>query len=129
MPQKTVLVVEDQLELRAIHTLYLQRHGYHVLAAEDGAQALSAVEEFTPDLIIMDCLMPGVDGLQATERLKGDPKTRDIPVVLLTSLSYGAVGRRARAAGCDGVLSKPCDPGRVLQEVRRRIGDAGAASH
>jgi len=122
MPQKTILVVEDQLELRAIHTLYLQRHGYHVLAAENGAQALSAVEEFSPDLILMDYLLPEVDGLKATAQLKADPKTRDIPVVLLTSLSYGAVGQRARAAGCDGILSKPVDPGRVLQEVQRRIG-------
>jgi CheY-like chemotaxis protein len=66
--------------------------------------------------------MPVLDGISATARLKSDPATRDIPVVLLTAHSYGSVGRRAREVGCEGFISKPCDPRRVLMEVEQMIG-------
>jgi CheY-like chemotaxis protein len=66
--------------------------------------------------------MPVLDGISATARLKSDPATRDIPVVLLTAHTYGSVGRRAREAGCDGFISKPCEPRRILSEVAQRIG-------
>lgn len=119
---KTVLIVEDQIEFLAIHKLYLERHGYRVLAAMDGEEGVRSAREHRPDLILMDFTVPGLDGLGATALLKGDRDTRDIPVVLLTAHAYGSVGRRAREAGCSGFVSKPCDPRRVLQEVSLRIG-------
>jgi CheY-like chemotaxis protein len=119
---KTVLIVEDQIEFRAIPSHFLQHHGYRVLAEEDGVTGLRTAKQEKPDLILMDYSVPGLDGVAATERLKSDSATRDIPVILVTAHSYGAVGRRAKAAGCDGFVTKPCDPARVLQEVQRHIG-------
>ena len=126
MTPKTILLVEDQLDFLAIHKMYLERHGYHVLAAEDGREALRSARQYQPHVILMDLSLPYVDGLTATRELKTDPSTARIPIVMLTAHGYGSAGRRAREAGCSGFLAKPCDPQRVLREVQRLIGPAEA---
>lgn len=123
-PARTVLIVEDQIEMRAIASAYLERQGYRVLATDNGADAIRQAREQHPDLIFMDVSIPGMDGIRATAELKRDPATRGIPVVILTAHPYGSVGKRAVDAGCDGWLNKPCDPRRLLQEVQRRVGTA-----
>ena len=119
---RTVLIAEDQLEMRAINAAYLENQGYRVVATDNGADAIRRAREVRPDVIVMDISMPVLDGLRATEALKADPDTRHIPIVILSAHPYGSVGRRARDAGCDGWLNKPCDPRRLLQEVQRRVG-------
>ena len=119
---RTVLIVEDQIEMRAIATAYLERQGYRVLAADNGADAVHQARTERPDLIFMDVSIPGMDGIRATAEIKRDPATRAIPVVIVTAHPYGSVGKRAMDAGCDGWLNKPCDPRRLLQEVQRRVG-------
>ncbi|MDB4949952.1 MAG: response regulator receiver [Gemmatimonadetes bacterium] len=119
---QTVLIVEDQMELRAIHTALLEHHGYRVLAVGDGEAGLRCAREQHPDLILMDVSVPGIDGIRATRQLKDDPRTGHIPVVIVTAHPYGSVGSRVREAGCDGFIGKPCDPRRILQEVRQRLG-------
>ena len=123
MDPKTILIVEDQLEFLAVNKLYLEKHGYRVLAAEDGVEGVTRARENRPDLILMDFSIPRMDGIGATVELKKDPATRDIPVLLLTAHTYGSVGRRAAEAGCAGFVAKPCDPKRVLEEVQSRIGN------
>lgn len=123
----TVLIVEDQMELRAINTALLEHHGYRVLAVADGEEGLRCAREQHPDLILMDISVPGIDGIRATRQLKQDPRTGDIPVVIVTAHPYGSVGPRLRDAGCDGFIAKPCDPRRLLQEVRQRVGMPTAA--
>lgn len=124
MACKTVLIVEDQFDFLAINKRFLERHGYHVLAAEDGEDGVRLAREHRPQLILMDLSVPRLDGLGATTLLRQDPETEHIPILLLTAHSYGSVGRRMKAAGCDGYLAKPCDPRRVLEEVVRYIGEA-----
>lgn len=119
---RTVLIVEDQLEMRAITTAYLEHQGYRVVSAGDGVEGLRRAREVHPDLILMDISIPGLDGIEATAALKRDPATRDIPIIIVSAHPYGSVGKRARDAGCDGWLNKPCDPRRVLEEVERRVG-------
>jgi two-component system, cell cycle response regulator DivK len=119
---RTVLIVEDQIEMRAIAAAYLERQGYRVLAADNGNDAVRQARTEQPDLIFMDVSIPGMDGIRATAEIKRDPATRAIPVVILTAHPYGSVGKRAMDAGCDGWLNKPCDPRRLLQEVQRRVG-------
>jgi CheY-like chemotaxis protein len=119
---KTVLIVEDQLEMRAINAMYLHHHGYRVVAADNGYDGLKAARETHPDLILMDISVPGIDGIRATEQLKRDPETGQIPVLIISAHPYGSTGKRAVDAGCDGYLTKPCDPRRILQEVRMRLG-------
>jgi two-component system cell cycle response regulator DivK len=119
MEQKTILLVEDQLDFLAVNKLYLERHGYRVLTAEDGEAAVRSAQEYHPDVILMDFTIPLLDGIGATEQIKHDSGTRHIPVVLLTAHAYGSVGRRAREAGCAAFIGKPCDPRRVLEEVQK----------
>jgi two-component system, cell cycle response regulator DivK len=126
MVTKTILLVEDQIDFLAVQKLYLERHGYTVLAVEDGLEAVRCAREHLPNVILMDLSLPSQDGLEATRQLKGDPETSEIPVILLTAHGYGSVGRRAREAGCAAFVPKPCEPRRVLQEVERLIGPAHA---
>ena len=119
---RTILIAEDQLEVRAINAAYLEHQGYRVVATDNGADAIRRAREVHPDVILMDVSMPGVDGIRATAALKADPATRDIPIIIVSAHPYGSVGKRARDAGCDGWLNKPCDPRRLLQEVQRRVG-------
>jgi CheY-like chemotaxis protein len=95
---KTVLIVEDQMELRAINAALLEHHGYRVVAVGDGSEGLRCAREQHPDLILMDISVPGVDGLRATRELKDDPRTEHIPVVIVTAHPYGSVGPRLRQA-------------------------------
>src|SRR6185436_8750420 len=120
---KTVLIVEDQIEMRAINAMYLHHHGFRVVATDNGIDGVRAAREEHPDLILMDISIPGMDGIRATEAIKRDPETGDIPVLIITAHPYGSVGKRAVEAGCDGYLTKPCDPRRLLQEVQRRLGE------
>jgi CheY-like chemotaxis protein len=120
----TVLIVEDQIEMRAINAMYLHHHGYRVLATDNGIEGVQTARDTHPDLILMDISIPGMDGIRATEALKGDPETGSIPVLIITAHPYGSVGKRAVDAGCDGYLTKPCDPRRILQEVRALLGAA-----
>lgn len=118
----TVLLVDDQIELRSIHGAYLERHGYEVLTASDGESALRFVRERQPDIIFLDHSLRGRTGLEIAQELKRNPETEHIPIFMLTGHSYGAVGRKALDIGCAGYLSKPVAPQRVLQEVERALG-------
>lgn len=127
MQQKTILIVEDQFDFLAVQKIYLEHHGYRVLTADNGQKGLEAARANLPNLILMDFSVPVLDGVGATSELKRDPSTRDIPVIMVTALAYGSVGRRAREAGIAAFVSKPCDPRRVLDEVQNLIGSSEAA--
>lgn len=126
MTTKTVLFVEDQIEFLAVHKMYLEKHGYRVVAVGDGWEAVQTARTERPQVILMDLSIPGIDGLTATRELKNDPDTSEIPVIMMTAHGYGAAGRRAKEAGCTGFIAKPVDPNRVLAEVQRLIGPATA---
>jgi len=115
----TVLFVEDQLELRAIHAAFLQLHGYRVVTADDGDQALEVARQQRPDIIVLDHSLPHRTGVEVARELKRDPAMINVPMIMMTAMPYGAVGKKAQAAGCVSFLSKPCLPTRLLQEVRR----------
>jgi two-component system, cell cycle response regulator DivK len=115
----TVLLVDDQLELRSIHAVYLQLHGHHVVTADDARAGLEAARTCEPDLIVLDQSMPGKTGVEMTRELRADARFAKVPIIMLTAHAYGAVGMKARDAGCDSFVSKPCAPSRLLQEVLR----------
>lgn len=124
----TVLLVDDQLELRAIHGTYLREHGFQVLTAGDGESALESARSQSPDIILLDHSLPRRTGIDVARELQQDPRTSDIPIVMITAHTYGAVGQKARAAGCVSFLTKPCAPSRVLQEVLRFTGTGTASA-
>ena len=118
----TVFLVEDNEDNRIVYTTMLEHFGYRVLQAGDGEAAIGMIREHRPDVVIMDISMPGIDGWEATARLRGDPTTRDIPIVAVTAHALPEHQKRARDLGCEGYLTKPCEPSRLLQEIRRLIG-------
>jgi len=115
----TVLFVEDQLELRAIHTAYLQNHGFNVITAADGDVGLELAKTVHPDVIVLDHSLPSRTGVEIARAVHDDPALARIPIVMMTALPFGAVGRKALAAGCVAFISKPCAPSRLLQELQR----------
>lgn len=124
----TVLIVDDQLELRSIHGAALQSSGYNVITAVDGPSALTTARAAHPDIIVLDHSLPGLTGVEVATELREDPRTTDIPIIMLTAHAYGAVGRKARAAGCVAFLAKPCTPRRLLTEIERHGGTAGVTT-
>jgi two-component system cell cycle response regulator DivK len=119
---KTVLLVEDNPHNRKIFSGMLTHHGFRVREAETGEIALASVAEERPDLILMDLSIPGIDGWECTRRLKNDPGTKSIPIIALTAHAMRGDEERARAAGCDGYLSKPISPKKVVEEVHAFLG-------
>ncbi|MBI3181259.1 MAG: response regulator [Myxococcales bacterium] len=122
-----VLVVEDYADAREMYCEYLQFSGFRVAEARNGAEALERAFALGPDLVLMDLSLPILDGWEATRRLKSDARTRHIPVVALTGHALAGFSEGAKAAGCDGFVTKPCLPDALVAEVRRML-DAGPAA-
>ena len=117
----SVLLVDDRLEMLGIHAAYLRKHGYRVLLAENGADGLAFARAYRPDLIVLDHSMPDLTGVEVARELKADPATAGVPILLMTALSYGAIGNAAFEAGCEAFLPKPVEPSRLLREVEARV--------
>lgn len=128
MSAARILVVDDNPTNLKLAVQVLGFEGYEMLQAESAEAALKVIEGECPDLILMDIQMPGMDGLTLTRRLKGDPRTRLIPIVAMTSFAMKGDDRKAAEAGCDGYLTKPINtrglPGQVAGLLARvRAGE------
>jgi len=117
--QPLVLLVEDYHDTRELYAYYLTVNGYRVEQASDGLIGLEKATRFVPDLILMDLSLPGIDGWEATARLKRDTRTAHIPVVALTAHALAQEKARALATGCVAVVTKPCLPQDLVREVAR----------
>jgi two-component system, cell cycle response regulator DivK len=124
-PDPLVLVVDDYLDAREMYAQYLVFAGFRVAEAADGAEALQQALANRPDIILMDLSLPGMDGWEATRRLKADRRTRHIPVVALTGHALPGYSISAKQAGCDGFITKPCLPEDVVAELRRLLSASG----
>lgn len=120
---RRVLLVEDNLHNRRIFAGILSHYGFEVREAVNGAEAVEAAQASPPpDIILMDLSLPVVDGWEATRRIKSIPERRHIPIIALTAHAMAGDDRRAIEAGCDGYLSKPISPKKVVAEVERVLG-------
>jgi CheY-like chemotaxis protein len=113
-----VLIVDDERAIRTICRVNLEADGFEALEAVDGAEALEEVKRRRPSLVLLDVMMPGVDGWGVAERLAGDAETRDIPVVFLSARAAPEDRVRAQALGAVGYVVKPFDPLRLAGLVR-----------
>jgi two-component system cell cycle response regulator DivK len=112
-----ILLVEDYDDAREMYKDYLEFSGFSVHTARDGHEALEKARMLMPDLILMDLSMPGLDGWEATRQLKADPATSDLVIVALSAHALAAEGERARQAGCDGFIAKPCLPHDLVEQM------------
>lgn len=119
------LVVDDDLDTREMYGMYLTTRGFRVLMAANGMEAIELAERELPAVILMDLMMPRLNGWEATRRLKAHGRTRRIPIIACTGGGIGSSAERALDAGCDGYLTKPCLPEHLLAEIRRVLRPAG----
>ena len=118
---KRILVVEDQADNRQIIRDMLAPTDYEITEAESGEEALAAIAKQRPDLILMDIQLPVMDGYEATRRIKADPELKSIPVIAVTSYALSGDDDKARAAGCDGYVTKPYSPRQLLEKIQHYL--------
>jgi CheY-like chemotaxis protein len=126
MAAKSVLIVDDDVDQHVLAEMYLGHAGYDVLHASDGREGFEVARDRRPSLILMDMRMPAVDGQEAFRLLRGDERTRDIPVVAVTADVASWPESRSLREGFAGHVSKPCDLSRIREVVARIIGPADA---
>lgn len=125
-PQPLILVVEDFDDAREMYRDYLEFDGFRVETARDGREAIDKARALQPDLILMDLSLPGIDGWEATRLLKAAPDTKHLIIIALSAHALAAEGERARAAGCDGFIAKPCLPPDLVHEISKYLKSHGA---
>jgi CheY-like chemotaxis protein len=124
-----ILLAEDEEDIQRLASMCLRRGGeWEVTLAGDGEEALALAREDRPDVILLDVMMPKLDGFAVCQRLKADPATRNIHVIFLTASAQEAQTQRGLAMGAIGYLHKPFDPLKLPQQVIDLVTKANAAS-
>ena len=116
-----VLVADDFDDVREMYAEFLEFAGYRVLQARTGAEALDAARASSPDVILMDVTMPGLDGFTATTLLRRETRFATTPILMLTAHVFAEHEERARAAGCSGFIRKPCLPDDLVRRVQQAL--------
>ena len=125
MPKK-ILAVDDERHIVRLVQVNLERAGYQVVTAFDGREALEKVESEQPDLVILDVMMPYMDGFEVLQLLRKNERTRELPVIMLTAKAQDADVFRGWQSGVDCYLTKPFNPMELITFVRRCLDDGGA---
>jgi two-component system alkaline phosphatase synthesis response regulator PhoP len=118
----TILVADDEEDVRDLVSYRLTRSGYHVIGAGDGEEALRLASEHAPDLMVLDVMMPRLDGYELTRRVRAEESLRSIPVILLTARSQESDVGRGFEVGADDYLKKPFNPDELVARVRAVLG-------
>ena len=122
-----ILLVEDNEMNRDMLSRRLQKQGYEVVMAVDGEEGVAKAQSEAPALILMDMSLPGIDGWEATRRLKAAPQTQKIPVIALTAHAMTDDRAKALAAGCDDFDTKPVELARLLSKMQTLLGKDAAS--
>lgn len=123
MTAKKILIVDDNPSNLKLFTFLLASSGYALRTAVDAREALAALAEFHPDLVLLDLQLPDMDGLELARRLKADPSTKDIPIIAVTAYAMKGDEERARASGVDGYISKPIDKNSFRAAVAAKLAE------
>jgi two-component system phosphate regulon response regulator PhoB len=118
----TILVADDEEDLRELVAYRLSRSGYEVVEAVDGQEALELATQRTPDLMVLDVMMPRLDGYELTRRVREQDSLRSVPVILLTARSQETDVSRGFDVGADDYLKKPFNPDELVARVRAVLG-------
>jgi DNA-binding response OmpR family regulator len=121
MPTRKVLLVEDNVSVRELLRVLLETEGYEIVEATDGSDGLAQAEQSKPDLMILDLMMPGLDGESVLRRLRTHPELSKVPV-LVVSGKYESLGRLKDQIGEENVFPKPFEPSRMMDRIGDLIG-------
>lgn len=119
--ERHILIVDDYPDALDIWAIFLRSSGYRVSTAADGAEAIEKAEQLLPDLIVLDLELPRISGFDVARRLRSNPETRSIPMIAATGYSHIRQLDRARDAGFDQIVVKPCDPDLLIEEIERLL--------
>jgi DNA-binding response OmpR family regulator len=123
-----ILIIEDDPYVQRMYQRMFSRKNYELLIAANGESGIAMAKERTPNLILLDIMLPGLDGLEVLKKLKAENETKDIPVLMLTNLGDQATVDKAKALGADFYMVKAdFSPHEVMDEIDRRLG--GSSSH
>ena len=126
MPNEKILIVDDERDIVELVRFNLKREGYHTLVAFSGEEALSMAKRELPDLVVLDLMLPGIDGLEVTRRIRGNPVTVEIPIVMLTAKGEESDIVTGLELGANDYISKPFSPRELVARIRgilrRRAG-------
>jgi Response regulators consisting of a CheY-like receiver domain and a winged-helix DNA-binding domain len=117
-----VLVIEDNEMNRYLISFILKGEGFEVIEAITGEVGVEMAIRDRPDLILMDIQLPGIDGLEATKRIRASPADEKVPIIALTSYAMSGDREKALAAGCTGYIEKPINPDTIMDEIRKYLG-------
>ena len=111
------LVADDDADILTLITITLERDGYEVIVARNGTQAFDLAVARVPHLVVLDLMMPGIDGCEVTRMLRAEPSTKDVPIVIVTAFAEESQAARALAAGADSYLRKPFSPKELVAKT------------
>ena len=120
---KRILAVDDEPHILKLVSFSLKSGGYEVLEASDGLSAIEVARAEKPDLVLMDVMMPACDGYEACRRMKADPETAEIPVMMLTAKTQESERKTGEAAGAVDYIKKPFTPKDLVAQVREFLGE------
>ncbi|MGH2688778.1 MAG: response regulator [Actinomycetota bacterium] len=120
---KKILIVEDEKTLLKLESILLKSKGYRVVGATSGTEALALVQREKPDLVLLDVMLPGIDGFKVCAHLKGASETKDIPVVMLTARTRQEDIARGREVGANEYITKPFQSAQVTRVIARLLGE------
>jgi two-component system alkaline phosphatase synthesis response regulator PhoP len=124
MPKGKILVVDDEIYIVHILDFSLGMEGYEVVTALDGEQALEKLQSDKPDLIVLDIMMPKLDGYEVCKAIKSDPETRQIPVILLSAKGRNVDQKLGFDVGADDYITKPFSPRKLVERINQLLGQA-----
>lgn len=116
---KKILLIDDELDLVKAVTVRFKASGYELIPASDGEEGVDKAQEFRPDLILLDIIMPKMDGYEVCKALKANPKTKNIPIVIFTATGQRDLEERCMAAGAAAVIKKPFETTELLELVNK----------
>lgn len=123
MDKKRILIVDDEKDLVEMLTLRLEASNYEALRAYDGREALDKAKKEKPDLIILDLMIPKIDGYKVCRMLKFDEKYKHIPIIMFTARAQGEDRKLGEEVGADAYITKPFEPQALLAKIKELLGD------
>ena len=124
MRQKTILIVDDEKQLVSLVKLHMEMAGYEVLSAKDGEEALEIVRKESPDLIILDLMIPKIDGWEVCRRIRAESKVGNIPIIMLSARTETEDKLKGYECGTDDYVTKPFSPRELVARVKRVLARA-----
>lgn len=121
--RKKILLVDDSSTALLLARMILQGMSYDVVTARDGVEGLEKARQAKPDLILLDVMMPRMDGIEACKRLRDDPETAAIPIIMVTTRGEEGIAEASYAYGCNEFVTKPVDAAELIAKVRNCLGE------